>query len=85
MYSLIEVQYNVITVAILHRCFMEKHVITAQPAQAVRTAKPLLRSDTQLTEKQYQLLLDLYHQMNDEFQRLSLHTQSAFFQRLYAH
>jgi hypothetical protein len=37
-----------------------------------------------LTDTQYQLLLNLYHEMNDEFKRLSMTTQSAFFTRLYA-
>ena len=36
-----------------------------------------------MTEKQYQILSDLFHEFNDEFWRLSPKTLDAFFTRLY--
>lgn len=35
-----------------------------------------------LTDKQYQILLDLYHELNNEFMRLSEPVQAAFWAKL---
>ena len=37
-----------------------------------------------LTDKQYQVLLDLFNELNDDFQLLSEETLKAFYDRLYA-
>lgn len=37
-----------------------------------------------LTDHQYQCLLNFYHEFNDEFYRLSRDVLEAFFARLYA-
>ncbi len=36
-----------------------------------------------LTDKQYQILLDLYNELTDEFYRISDECKKAFYDRLY--
>lgn len=37
-----------------------------------------------LTDKQYEIVLNLYHELNAEFYRLSEKVRFAFYRRLYA-
>ena len=36
-----------------------------------------------MSDTQYRILLDLFHEMNEEFQRLSEQTKTLFFARLH--
>lgn len=38
-----------------------------------------------MTAKQYGILMDLFHEMNEEFQRLSIETKDEFMAILYGH
>lgn len=38
-----------------------------------------------LSDKQYAILLDLFHEFNEEFQRLSQGVKDQFYARLYNH
>lgn len=52
---------------------------TSTPQSSTVSAEP----KTKLTDKQYQILLDLFNELNEDFFRISLSTISAFYDRLY--